>query len=72
MLSKILLVVFVLLGTIAALVIASSIWGNIIRGGADAVDVALVLRSPFYWLMVAAILFVAGWLLKHWLFQPRP
>jgi len=71
MLWKIMLTVFVLLGTICALFIASAIWGNIIRDGADAVDIALVLRSPFYWLMVAAILFAAGWLLKHWLFLPK-
>jgi len=25
------------------------------------------LHSPFYWLTLAAILAVAGWLLKHWL-----
>jgi hypothetical protein len=25
------------------------------------------LHSPFYWLMVAVMLFLAGWLLKHWL-----
>lgn len=71
MLSKLLLVVFVILGTILTLLIASAIWGNVIRDGADAVDIALVLRSPFYWLMVAAILLVAAWLLKHWLFAPK-
>jgi hypothetical protein len=25
------------------------------------------LHSPFYWLTIAAILAVAGWLLKHWI-----
>lgn len=65
---KVLLVVF---GTICALLIASAIWGNIIRGGADAVDITLALHSPSYWLMVAAIVFVAAWLLKHWLSVPK-
>jgi hypothetical protein len=65
---KILLVVF---GTICALLIANAIWGNIIRGGADAVDITLALHSPSYWFMIAAILLVAAWLLKLWLSVPK-
>jgi hypothetical protein len=61
---KILIVVFV---TICALLIATAIWGNIIRGGADGVDIAPALHSPSYWFMIAAVLLVAAWLLKHWL-----
>jgi hypothetical protein len=66
---KILLVVFVVLGTLVVLLICNSSLGGIFIGkdGADAVDVGLVLRSPFYWLMVAAIFVIADWLLKLWL-----
>ena len=68
MLAKILLSVFLILGTLCAVAIATSLWTLAIKDGADAVDIALLLRSPFYWLMVAAILFVGGWLVKRWVF----
>jgi len=61
---KILIVVF---GTICGFLIATAIWGNLNRGGADTVDIALALHSPSYWFMIAAVLLAAAWLLKHWL-----
>jgi hypothetical protein len=54
--------------------IASQICGDFALGPPlpdTAADVMLALRSPSYWLMIAAILFISGWLLKHWLFVPR-
>ena len=56
------------------LLVATSIWAYVDLGGADAMDIVafkiLVLRSPFYWLMVLVIVCSAGWLLRHWL-TPR-
>ena len=43
-----------------------------LTGPGVAVDITPVLHSPFYWVMVAAILVLAGWLLKHWLHIAKP
>jgi hypothetical protein len=70
LLSKLLLGVFVALGVICALVILSYGWIIILsRGSAGvAVDIALLLRSPLYWLFVAGILACAWVASRRWLF----
>lgn len=66
MILKILLGV---LGTIVALLIASTTWVSAFGGGANAIGVAalkaMTLRSPFWWLMNAAIIAAAGWVLRR-------
>ena len=74
MLWKILLVV---VGTLFAVFVATQLWGafiyrNLPGGPGIAGDITPVLHSPFYWVMVAAILVLAGWLLKHWLHIAKP
>ena len=61
---KLLLVVF---GVVCALVVLSYGWITILSRGA-AVDIALLLRSPLYWLCVAGILAWSWWVSRHWLF----
>lgn len=67
----------VIAGTLVAIFIASQLWGafiyrNLPSGPGIAGDIAPVLRSPFYWALVAAIFVLAGWLLKYWLHVPKP
>lgn len=63
----------VLLATIVALLIASSIWSYLFIGSRPgyATDATLFLHSPYWWLINAVIVGTAGWLLKHWLFVPK-
>lgn len=68
MLAKVGLITFVVFGTILALVLCSYLWAIVMSHGAQAVDIGLLLRSPLYWLMVAVILFAAGWVVKRWVF----
>ena len=65
-------VLFIALGTILSLVIATIAWIVIMgigmpKGGA--VDVALLLRSPFYWLTIVAVLVLSVWLARRWVFS---
>ena len=75
MLWKLLLVI---VGTLFAVFIATQLYGAFViyrnspTGPGVAVDITPVLHSPFYWVMVAAILVLAGWLLKHWLHIAKP
>lgn len=65
----------VIVGTLVVIFIASQLWGLYYRQGADAstaVDVGLVLRSPFYWVMVSAICVGGVWFLKYWLHGGQP
>lgn len=66
-------VFLVLLGTIVVLFIATQVFGAVFfpRGGADAVDIGLAFHSPLYWVMVALIFILAGWLLKLWVAVPK-
>lgn len=68
-------IVLVFFATVFVLLVATSIWSYFSRGGADAMDFVafkiLVLRSPFYWLMVLVVVSIAGWLLRYWLTQPH-
>jgi len=67
--------VLTFVATIIAISVATNIWVRVRFGGAlfpghiaiDALGLQAMWRSPSYLLMVAVILFLAGWLLKHWL-----
>lgn len=70
--------VFLVFATVAALVLLTYAWVVIQTGGpkwfstqsSAGIDIrgisAMVLHSPMYWLVVAAILAAAGWLCWRW------
>jgi hypothetical protein len=71
-------IVLLVLTTLLALFVATTLFLN---RGLPKNDVAIdelgarlmwsaTLHSPWYWLTIAAILAVAGWLVKRWLFIP--
>ena len=65
-------VLLIALGTILSLVIATIDWIVIIGIGmpkGSAVDVALLPRSPFYWLTIVAVLVLSVWLARRWVFS---
>jgi hypothetical protein len=69
MMLKLLLIA---VGTAVSLVIATIAWIMIMGIGmpkGSAVDIALLLRSPFYWLTIIAVLVLFGWFARRWAFS---
>jgi len=70
-------IVLLALTTLLALFVTTMLFFNRGRANDVAVDElgarlmwSATLHSPWYWLTIAAILAVAGWLVKRWLFIP--